>query len=99
MPYDTFEYEYTDTFSGEANYAWVKRGPVTVPELTHYGFDGQNGYTKANKAQSRQVVRKAKAALGLSGVKGHGHWCGDTYEFRPYRSNTVLFIGYVEEGA
>ena len=25
---ETFNYEYTDTFSGEANYSWVKRGTV-----------------------------------------------------------------------
>ena len=27
---DRWNYEYTDTFSGEANYSWVKRGTVTV---------------------------------------------------------------------
>lgn len=24
-------YKYTDTFSGEANYSWVRRGTVTMP--------------------------------------------------------------------
>ena len=60
-----FSYEYTDTFSGEANYLWVKRGTVSVPELTHYGYDGSRGYTRADKAQSRQVVRLVKAALDV----------------------------------
>jgi hypothetical protein len=27
MP-DTYSYEYTDTFQGESNYSWVKRGEV-----------------------------------------------------------------------
>ena len=43
-----FSYEYTDTFSGEANYSWVKRGTVSVPELTHYGYDGSRGYIPKN---------------------------------------------------
>ena len=60
-----FSYEYTDTFGGEANYCWVKRGTVSVPELTHYGYDGSRGYTRADKAQSRQVVRLVKAALDV----------------------------------
>ena len=30
MTHDTWQYEYTDTFGGEANYSWVKRGTVTV---------------------------------------------------------------------
>ena len=47
----TFEYEYTDTFGGESNYAWVKRGKVSVPELTHYGYDGAHGYARANKTR------------------------------------------------
>lgn len=37
---NTYDVEYTDTFSGEANYTWVKRAAVTMPELTHYGYTG-----------------------------------------------------------
>ena len=40
--------EYTDTFAGEANYSWVRRAVVEMPELTHYGYDGSSGYAKAN---------------------------------------------------
>ena len=86
-----FAVEYTDTFGGEPNYCWVKRGTITVPELTYYGYDGMHGYTKANKAQEREVARKAKAFAGLTGVKGRSNWFGDTYEFRPYNMATVLF--------
>lgn len=94
MAYQTYEYEYTDTFAGEANYCWVKRGKVTVPELTHYGYDGSHGYTKANKAQRAQIMRKVKAELGLIGVRGVTSEYGDMIEFRPYRSATVLFVTY-----
>ena len=91
-----FSVEYTDTFGGEANYSWVKRGAINVPELTHYGYDGTHGYAKANKAQERAVVRKAKAFAGLTGARGRSNWFGDTYEFRPFRSATVLFATVVE---
>ena len=35
-----FKFEYTDTFGGDANYCWIKRGTISVPELTYYGYDG-----------------------------------------------------------
>lgn len=65
-------YEYTDTFGGEANYSWVRRGTV---EATESNF-----------------MRKVKAKLGLSGVRGVRTDFGDMVEFRPYGSATVLFI-------
>jgi len=92
-----FSYEYTDTFGGEANYCWVKRGVVSVPELTHYGYDGSRGYTRADKAQSREVVRLVKAALGLTGVKCRREEWSDTIALYPYGTNCVVFINY-EEG-
>ena len=92
-----FSYEYTDTFGGEANYCWVKRGTVSVPELTHYGYDGSRGYTRADKAQSREVVRLVKAALGLTGVKCRREEWSDTIVLYPYGANRVVFINY-EEG-
>lgn len=71
-----FTVEYTDTFGGEANYCWVKRSEFTL--------DG---------ASSRMVIiRKAKALMGLSGVKGRLDDYGDSYAFRPYRSATVMFV-------
>ena len=29
----TYEYEYTDTFGGEANYCWVERGEIKAPDI------------------------------------------------------------------
>lgn len=85
-------YEYTDTFSGEANYSWVRHGTVTMPDLTHYGYDGSSNYVRANRIYERELVKRAKAAVGLTGVRGRTYRCGASIEFRPYRMNTVLFI-------
>ena len=94
----TFEYEYTDTFGGEANYCWVKRGTVHVPELIHYGYTGSTdgSYSKANKAQTREIMRQVKAELGLTGVRGVRETWGDIEVFKPYRSNTILFVEFKE---
>lgn len=91
-----YNIEFTDTFAGEANYSWVKRASVTMPELTHYGYDGGNGYAKANKAFERELMRRAKAAMGISGLRGVKHTMGDDIEFRPYGMNAVMFISYSE---
>ena len=91
-----FSYEYTDTFSGEANYSWVKRGNVHVPELTHYGYDGSNGYARADKAQSREVARLVKAALGLTGAACKREKWGDTLVLYPRGKCSVIFINFEE---
>jgi hypothetical protein len=93
---NTYEYEYTDTFAGEANYCWVRRGKVTMPELTHYGYDGSQGYSRANKIEKRELMKKVKAEIGLTGIRGVSHDYGDMIEFRPYGMNTVLFVNWVE---
>lgn len=92
-----YNVEYTDTFSGEANYSWVARKTVTMPELTHYGYDGGTNYAKANKVFQRELMRKAKASVGLTGVRGTTHHHGDMSEFRPYRTATVMFVTYADE--
>ena len=87
-----YQIEYTDTFGGEANYCWVNRATVTMPELTHYGYDGATNYSKANKVYQRELMKRAKAAVGLTGARGRTASYGDMIEFRPYRCATVLFI-------
>lgn len=89
-----YDVEYTDTFGGEANYCWVKRAAITMPELTHYGYDGGHGYAKANRLANIQLMKRAKAAMGLTGVRGKVVTYGDSIEFRPYRMATVMFISY-----
>ena len=90
----TYDIELTDTFGGEANYCWVRRDAVTMPELTHYGYDGGTNYAKANKVFQRELMRKAKAAVGLTGIKGRTESYGDMLEFRPYGLLQVMFITY-----
>lgn len=94
----TFKYEYTDTMTGDANYTWVKRGHVSVPELPHYGYTGSTdgSYSRADKAQSREVVRKAKAELGLTGVRCEREMWGETIVLRPRGTATIIFIDYLQ---
>jgi hypothetical protein len=89
-----YNVEYTDTFAGEANYCWVKRATVSMPELTHYGYDGGTNYCRANRIYARELMKRAKAAMGLTGVRGRVDRFGETVEFRPYRSNTVMLISW-----
>jgi hypothetical protein len=91
-----YNVEYTDTFSGEANYCWVVRKTITMPELTHYGYDGSSGYAKANRIAQRETMKAAKAAVGLTGVRGRTSWNGDGAEFRPYGMATILFVTWTE---
>ena len=91
---NTYTVEYTDTFAGEPNYSWLRRATVSVSELTHYGYDGSQGYAKANKRAERELMRKAKAAVGLTGVRGVKHNMGDMIEFRPYGTCTVMFVTF-----
>jgi hypothetical protein len=92
-----YDVEYTDTFNGEANYCWVNRATATMPELTHYGYDGSSNYAKANKVFGRELMKRAKAAMGLTGVKGRTSICGDGFEFRPYRICAVMFVTWSDE--
>lgn len=93
----TYQIEYTDTFGGEANYSWVRRETVHMPELTHYGYDGATNYVRANRVYQRELMRRAKAAVGLTGVRGVRCDYGDGFEFRPYGSATVMFVSWSDD--
>lgn len=78
-----WQIEYTDTFGGEANYSWVRRAKV-----------------KSVQGESQSaVMRRAKAVVGISGMRGRTSSFGDGYEFRPYGSCTVLFVQWTDEEA
>lgn len=62
---NVYEYEYTDTFAGEANYGWVKRGEVTMPELTHYGYDGITNYSRAERIANRDPCARDPPAPAI----------------------------------
>jgi len=74
----TVSYEYTDTFGGEANYSWVKRGE----------------YVERFGVPDAHIVRKVKALLGLTGVRCKRTHYGDMIELRPEGRATVLFITF-----
>ncbi|NCU38993.1 hypothetical protein EOL96_08220 [Candidatus Saccharibacteria bacterium] len=76
-----YQIEYIDTFGGEANYSWVNRYEIELPD----------------NATKKQICRAAKKAAGLSGVCGVWDFYGEVYSFRPYQSNTILFAAYYEE--
>lgn len=90
---DKYHVEYTDTFAGEANYCWVKRDVIEViPQERDTVYTSAIGAARKVRDYRRDIARKAKAAVGLTGVRGKSDWYnGDTYEFRPYGSCTVLF--------
>jgi len=93
---NTYHIEVTDTFAGEANYSWVKRETLTMPELTHYGYDGSSNYVKANKSYRRQLVRKAKALAGWTGERCNVEDCGDMIRIEPRNACMVAFVTYAE---
>lgn len=68
--------ELTDTFAGEANYGWVRRDQLELPDT----------------ATDRQIVTAAKAALGLTGCPCRRFDYGEGFELRPVGSLTVAFI-------
>ena len=68
-------------------------------ELTDL-FGGEANYSWARRAtipaaeSRRALMRRAKAALGLSGVRGRVREYGEMIEFRPSGSCTVMFITF-----
>ena len=73
----TIRAELTDTMGGEANYSWARRAELQLPD----------------DASDLAIVRAAKAALGLSGVRCRREQWGETIALYPYGSATVAFIG------
>ena len=71
-----FDCEITDTFAGEANYSWVRRETITVPD----------------SASDRTIVRRAKAALGLTGYRCRTISMDEGWELRPMGLLQVMFI-------
>jgi hypothetical protein len=73
-------YELTDTFAGEANYSWARRGKIETKQ-------GENFSDLA-------AIRRVKKALGLAGVRCKvEHW-GETIALYPANSCTVCFITF-----
>jgi hypothetical protein len=77
-----YSFEYTDTFGGEANYSWVKRGSVFIPIIKgeHY------------KKEETRIIKAVKQALGLTGIRCAKYWQGETLCLKPSGSCTIVFI-------
>jgi hypothetical protein len=71
-------YELTDTFGGEANYSWVRRGVVEMKE----------------SVSDLAIVRKIKSEIGWSGYKCSREDYGDVIALRPRGICQVLFITF-----
>lgn len=71
-----WEVEYTDTFGGEANYSWVKRAEFEMPD----------------NATNNQITKKAKAAIGLTGVRCSTVELWDGFQITPINSCTTVFV-------
>lgn len=90
-----YDVEFTDTFSGEANYCWVRRGKV---EIGDWGcFKGDGNFRVEPKGYTATLMRRAKASVGLTGVRGVKTEYGDIIEFRPHRSCTIMFVTFRED--
>ena len=64
-------------------------------------FGGEANYCWVRRARvdgksPLAVMRAAKAAVGLSGVRGRTYRNGDCTEFRPYGMATVMFVTWCE---
>ncbi len=74
------QWELTDTFAGEANYSWVRRG--TAPSKEGEDFS------------DRTAIRRVKKEIGWENVRCRVENWGETIALYPYSSCTVCFITF-----
>ena len=68
----------TDTFGGEANYSWANRYEFAIN----------------SEASQRNIVRRAKALVGMTGVKSDTYDYGDSLTIKPRGYNQVIFVDF-----
>lgn len=71
----TWDVEVTDTFGGQANYSWVERSKLRVPD----------------DISELALVRRIKSAAGYSGIRGRAEISGDFVEIRFPSRCIVIF--------
>ena len=71
----TWDIEVTDTFGGQANYSWVRRGKLRVPD----------------DISDLALVRRIKSVAGYSGIRGQTYVSGDSVEIRFPGRCVVIF--------
>lgn len=69
---------HTDTFGGEANYAWANSYEFAIHKT----------------ASQRNIVRKAKSLAGMTGVKADTYDYGDGLTIKPRGYNQVIFVDF-----
>lgn len=74
------QWELTDTFGGESNYSWVRRGTVECKEGEDYS--------------DLAAVRRVKKAIGWNGIKCRVDNYGDTIALYPAGMCQVCFITF-----
>lgn len=79
-------FEITDTFGGDANYSWVKRGKVECEPGENYS--------------DRAAVRRVKKAIGWTGAKCETASDGaDGLILRPAGVAQICFITFYPHGS
>ena len=78
-------WEITDTFSGEANYSWVRRGVIRCAPGESYS--------------DLSAVRRVKKAIDWNNVPCKRVDLGDTIALYPRGSCIVCFIEFREHGS
>lgn len=82
-----YSIEVTDTFSGEANYSWVKRGTATVAET-----NDSESYKRRELRNRRAVAKRVREIAGWPVcVRITIEDQGDTYTIRPAGMCQVAF--------
>ena len=71
----TWDIEVTDTFGGQANYSWVQRSTLRVPD----------------DISDLALVRRIKSVAGYSGIRGQTEISGDSVEIRFPARCVVIF--------
>lgn len=76
-----FKIEVTDTFGGEANYCWVDRATLDIPD----------------DATRRQIILAAKAFAGWTGHRCEVDEHGDDYTIRPRGMCEIAFVTWDDQ--
>lgn len=69
---------HTDTFGGEANYAWVKR----------------HEFLPKNPESQRSIVRRVKELTGFTGVRCDTENWGDSLTIKPRGYHQVILVDF-----
>lgn len=78
-------YEITDTYGGEANYSWVKRGKIECKPGKEYS--------------DLSAVRRVKKEINLNGVKCKIENYGDMIVIKPIGQCIVCFVTFHPHGS